>query len=189
MAHGIRLAAYGIRLMAYGIRHMALYMAYGIRCIRYTAYGSARGSVWLSGSAAMCSSVQQCVRQCVGLCVAVFGSKRSGVRAMRAVYAAVCGSAIGSAWQCLAVYGSASVWRSLCVAVRSTYIYTQSHSQYVFRYRSGGNEPNMPCILPITDQYDELFIRITVNKKMLINMNLCELILCDVNAYEFECLK
>jgi hypothetical protein len=112
MAYGIRHTAYtsgahGIRLMAYGIRRMALYTACGIRCIRFMAYGSTRGSVRLFGSAAVCSSVWQCTRQCVGLCVAVCGSKRGGVHAMRAVRAAACGSAIGSVRQCV----RGSVWR------------------------------------------------------------------------------
>jgi hypothetical protein len=135
---------------------MASYTAYGIRCIRHTAYGCARGSVRLPGSAAVYNSVQQCAQQCVGLCVAVLGSKRGGVHAMRAVRAAVCGSAIGSAWQCVAVCGSTSVRRSKCVAVRSTYMFTQSRSHYIFRYRSGENEPYIPHILTVTGPYELL---------------------------------
>ena len=119
--------------------------------VRLVVYGSARGSVRLSGSAAVCSSVRQCarllvcdsvrggVRQCVGLCVAMFGSKHGSVRAMHAVQLLVC----GSAWQCVAVpaHGAVSVWQC---ALR---IYTQSRSQYTFPYRGGGNEPNIPRIL------------------------------------------
>jgi hypothetical protein len=51
-------------------------------------YGSARGSVRLSGSAALCGII---VRQSVA------------VRHCALVQAAVCGSAHGSVWQCVAV--------------------------------------------------------------------------------------
>ena len=87
--------------------------------VRLVVYGSARGSVRLSGSTAVCDSAlgsvsqcaQQCcaaVRQCAAVCgrasgyvrqfvrqfAAVCGSAHGSVRAVRAVYAAVCGSAL-----------------------------------------------------------------------------------------------
>ena len=117
--------------------------------VRLIVYGSARGSVWLSGIVQQCAAVcaatcvRQCaqllvcdsahggVRQCVDLCVAVCSSKHGSVRAMRAVRAAVCCSAIGSVRQCVAVCGSASKRRSWCVPVRSTYnIHKVVHNVY-----------------------------------------------------------
>jgi hypothetical protein len=85
--------------------------------------------------------------------VAVFGSKHSSVCAMRAVRAAVCGSAIGSVRQYVAVCGSASAHGavSVCSAL-CVYIHTQSHLQYIFPYRGNGNEPNIPCILIVRDR-------------------------------------
>jgi len=131
----------------YAVRHMrsrtyaVCRMLYGI-CKQYApyavclmTYGSASSSgVRLSGSAPVCSSVRQCARQCVGLCVAVFGSKHSCVRAMHAMRTAVWGSVIvsvrGSAWQCVAC--SASVQRSKCVAVRSTYIHVHRVAHNIY---------------------------------------------------------
>ena len=81
--------------------------------VRLVVYGSARGSVRLSGSAAVCSSVRQCarllvcdsarggVRQCVGLCVAVFGSKHGSVRAVRAVRLLNIATMYGTVQQCM----------------------------------------------------------------------------------------
>jgi hypothetical protein len=95
--------------------------------------GSAHGSVRLSGSTAVCGSAAVCgsMRQCSSVCVAVHGSNSAAVRG--SVRGCVkCGSARGSAWQCVAVFGS--VWQCArrCVAVRSTYIFTQSHSQNMY---------------------------------------------------------
>ena len=119
--------------------------------VRLVVYGSARGSVRLSGNVQQCAAVRaatcvrQCaqllvcdsarggVRQCVDLCVAMFGSKHGSVRAMRAVCAVVCCSAIGSVRHCVTVCGSASARRSGCVAVRSTYnIHKVVHNIYSF---------------------------------------------------------
>jgi hypothetical protein len=77
------------------------------QCARWCIFGSARGSVRLFGSAAVCGSVRQwrgCVRQCARLCAAA--------------RAAVC----GSVWKCVAlstvVSAQCAQYARLCAAVR-----------------------------------------------------------------------
>jgi hypothetical protein len=82
-------------------------------------YGSAHSSVRVFGSAAVCGSMRQCgsVQQSVrGLrAVEVCGSAHGSERI---VCAAVCGSALGSVWQC-ALRGSVRVYFvRLCGSVR-----------------------------------------------------------------------
>jgi hypothetical protein len=96
--------------------------------VRLVVFGSARGSVRLSGSAAVCGSVSvgvwQCARSCIAVrqCVAVHvaargsaavrvwqcGSACVAVRQCMCGSAAVCGSAEVRVWQCGSVrqYGS-----------------------------------------------------------------------------------
>jgi hypothetical protein len=102
-------------------------------------YGSARGSVRLFGSAAVCGSVHycewHCERQCAGCSVqgsvrqvvVVCGSAHGRVRAARRVRAAVCGSVPSSrvdgraavlVWQC--TRQCAAVRAAVCGSVRSS---------------------------------------------------------------------
>jgi hypothetical protein len=90
--------------------------------VRLVVYGSARGSVRLSGSAVVCGSVLGSVWQCTWQVVAVLcgcgcGSLAvcGGVRQLAAVRAAVCGGACGSV--CAVVWGSVhgTSLRAVCV--------------------------------------------------------------------------
>jgi hypothetical protein len=85
--------------------------------VRFVVYGSAHGSVRLSGSAAICDSTLGSVWQCAWQCCAAVRQCGS-MRQCAAVRAAVCGSACGSV--CAVVWGSAHS-TSLCAlcAVRA----------------------------------------------------------------------
>jgi hypothetical protein len=124
-----------LRMDCAAVRQCGKVWQYEWRCaaVRTAAvYGSAlgsvwqytRGSMWLSGSAA----VRGCVWQCAWLCVAVRAAVCSSVWLYVAVStvvsahcaqscAAVCGSAIGSV-QCVRQCGSACVAVRECAAVR-----------------------------------------------------------------------
>ena len=133
------------------VRAMRTVRAAVCAAVRFVVYGTVHGSVRLSGSAAVCSSVRQCarllvcnsarggVRQCVGLCVGVSGSKHGSVRAMRTVPAAVCGSAIGSLRQCVGMcvavpaYGAVSVWQ----CAPRMYIHKVAHNRYIYSLITG----------------------------------------------------
>ena len=151
--------------------------------VRLVVYGSTRGSVWLSGSAAVRGCVRRCAWQCaavraamggsVCLCVAVSTVVSAHCTqcarqcaAVRLVVYSVCGNTAVRVWQCGSGGQCALLCAAVCAAVRGSV-----HSGV----RSVIYEPNIPRVAIVTEHY-ELLIRIKVNENIWIDMNLCELI-------------
>jgi hypothetical protein len=143
------------------------------QCLRQCAavflavYGSAHGSMRLSGSEAVCSIVRQCVAHCGSAAVLVCISVRQCGSACVCGSVTVSGGAVvaGSVWQCvqlsaavraavhgsvcqcvaLPAHGAISVWQC---SLRLIILHKVAHNIFPLAYR--GNEPHISCMSIVT---------------------------------------